>query len=229
VDYRRLNAPGPVVLSDCSSGVQSLHAGCPHVRAGAPDTGGLGFQVPAEPEITGGAAMDYFRRLRDRLLVVHDYTSQAQAASGVRQKRGYDTRCRGRAFTAGDRVWVYCPVRKRRVCPKLRSHWQGPGEILDRVSEVVYRLQMRGLGARGRVVVLYQDRLSPYRPLAPVVAGEGGGTPRDSPGGSPADSPDGAAPPAVTAPRGDRRPNRQRRARRHLKDYVTGDRVVGDD
>ena len=88
------------------------------------------------------------------------------------------------------------------------------------MSEVVYRLQMRGLGARGRVVVLYQDRLSPYRPLAPVVAGEGGGTPRDSPGGSPADSPDGAAA---------RRPNRQRQAPRHLKDYVTGDRVVGDD
>ena len=117
--------------------------------------------------------MDYFRRLRDRLLVVHDYTRQAQAASGVRQKRGYDIRCRGRAFTPGDRVWVYCPVRKKGVCSKLRSHWQGPGEILDRVSELVYRLQMPGLGARGRVVVLHQDRLSPYRPLAPIVAGEG--------------------------------------------------------
>ncbi|CAL8237229.1 unnamed protein product [Boreogadus saida] len=57
----------------------------------------------------------------------------------------------------------------------------------------------------------------------PVASGEGGGTPRDSPGGSPADSPDGAAGPAVTAPRGVRRPNRQRRVRRHLKDSGTTD------
>ncbi|CAL8290182.1 unnamed protein product [Arctogadus glacialis] len=65
----------------------------------------------------------------------------------------------------------------------------------------------------------------------------GGGTPRDSPGGSPADSPDGAAGPAVAAagppPRGvrrpNRRPNRRRRAPGHLKDYVTGDGVAGDD
>ncbi|CAL8337598.1 unnamed protein product [Boreogadus saida] len=59
-------------------------------------------------------------------------------------------------------------------------------------------------GARGRVVELHQDRLSPYRPLAPVVAGEGGGTPRDSPAGSPADCPDGAVGPAVrpSPPRG---------------------------
>ena len=181
----------------------------------------LVFGSPPEPEIAGGAAMDYFRRLRDRLLVVHDYTRQAQAASGVRQKRGYDTRCRGRAFTPGDRVWVYCPVRKRGVCPKLRSHWQGPGEILDRVSEVVYRLRMPG--ARGRVVVLHQDRLSPYRPLAPVVADEG--TPR----GSPAGSPDGAVGPAAVAPRGAQRPNRRRRSPEHFKDYVSGDGFVGDD
>ena len=122
---------------------------------------------------------------------------------------------------------MYCPVRKRGVCPKLRSHWQGQGEILDRVSEVVYRLRMPG--ARGRVVVLHQDRLSPYRPLAPVVADEG--TPRGSPAGSPvpAGSPDGAVGPAAVAPRGAQRPNRQRRAPEHLKDYVSGDGVVGDD
>ncbi|KAK0136443.1 hypothetical protein N1851_027445 [Merluccius polli] len=57
-------------------------------------------------------AMDYFTKWpeADRLLAVHDYTRQDQAASGVRQKMGYDTRCRGRAFIPGDRVWVYCPI-----------------------------------------------------------------------------------------------------------------------
>ena len=52
----------------------------------------LVFGSPPEPEIAGGVAMDYFRRLRDRMLVVQDHRRQAQAATGVRQKRGYDTR-----------------------------------------------------------------------------------------------------------------------------------------
>ena len=132
-------------------------------------------------------------------------------------------------------MWVYCPVRKRGVCPKLRSHWQGPGEILGVVSEVVYRLLMPG---RGRVVVLHRDRLSPYCPLAPVAAEEeGGGTPVGSPGGppapadssAPADSPDGAIGPAVATPGEIQRPTRRRRAPEHLRDYVSGEGVVGDD
>ena len=123
---------------------------------------------------------------------------------------------------------MYCPVRKRGVCPKLRSHWHGPGEILDRVSEVVYRLRMPG---RGRVVVLHRDRLSPYRPLALVDAEEGGGTPCGSPGGSPAPagSPGGAVSPVVATPRRIQRPTRGRRAPDHLRDYVSGDGFVGDD
>ncbi|KAK0141568.1 hypothetical protein N1851_021279 [Merluccius polli] len=155
-----------------------------------------------------------------------DVELHAQAASGVRQKRGYDTRCRGRAFIHGDRVWVYCPVRKRGVCPKLRSHWQGPGEILGVVSKVVYRLRMPG---RGRVVVLHRDRLSPYRPLAPAVAeeeGAGTGAP-PAPAGSPA--PDGAAGPAVATPGRIQRPTRRRRPPEHLRDYVSGEGAVGDD
>ena len=61
--------------------------------------------------------MDYYCRLRERLQVVHDYTRQAQANSGVRQKRAYDTRCRGKVFKPGDKVWVYCPVCKKGVSP----------------------------------------------------------------------------------------------------------------
>ncbi|CAI5685713.1 unnamed protein product [Oreochromis niloticus] len=124
----------------------------------------LMFGPPPEPEIDGGPEMDYYRRLRERLQVVHNYTRQAQASAGVRQKRAYDTKCRGEAFVPGDKVWVYCPVRKRGVSPKLCSHWQGPAEVVERLTEVVYRIRMPG---PGRLVVLHRDRLAPYRPLAP--------------------------------------------------------------
>ncbi|KAJ8403386.1 hypothetical protein AAFF_G00351580 [Aldrovandia affinis] len=57
----------------------------------------------------------------------------------------------------------------------LRSHWRGPGEVLQWLSEVVYRVGMPG---RCREVVLHQDRLAPYQPLAQAVAGAAGESPR---------------------------------------------------
>ncbi|CAI5682786.1 unnamed protein product [Oreochromis niloticus] len=165
----------------------------------------FGSPPPPEPEIDGGPEMDYYRRLRERLQVVHDYTRQAQASAGVRQKRAYDTRCWGEAFVPGDKVWVYCPVRKRGVSPKLCSHWQGPAEVVERLTEVVYRIRMPG---PGRMVALHRDRLSPYRPLAPADAGAGDAG--DTPGSDPSDF----------SPAGRDRPVRQKKAPGHLQDFV---------
>ena len=183
----------------------------------------LVFGAPPEPEIAGGKEMDYFRRLRERLRVVHDYTRQVQANSGVRQKRAYDTRCRGQAFSPGDKVWVYCPVRKKGISPKLRSHWQGPGEVVCRLSEVVYRVRMPGTG---RMVVLHRDRLSPYRPLAPPATGDGGDD--NTPGPNSTNSPAGVALDSPEQP-ARQRPRRQRRQPGHLKDFVLGEGVAEDD
>ena len=63
----------------------------------------------------------------------------------------------------GERVWVYNPTREKGESPKLTSLWVGPCEVLEQLSDVVYRVKMC---VRGRVVVLHRDRLAPYRPLA---------------------------------------------------------------
>ncbi|CAI5654832.1 unnamed protein product [Oreochromis niloticus] len=159
-------------------------------------------------------AGDCSRRLRERPRVVHEYTHQAQVSAAVRQKRACDTRCRGGASVPGDKVWVYCPVRKRGVSPRLCGHWQGPAEVVGRLTEVVYQIRMPG---PGRVAVLHLDRLSPYRPPAPAAAGAGdaGGTP----GSHPSDS----------SPAGRDRPARRRKTHGHLQDFVWGNGVVGDD
>ncbi|CAI5654816.1 unnamed protein product [Oreochromis niloticus] len=157
---------------------------------------------------------DCYRRLRKRPRVVHYYTRQAQVSAGVRQKRACDTRCRGGAFVPGDKVWVYCPVRKRGVSLRLCGHWQGPAEVVGRRTEVVYRIRMPG---PGRVAVLHQYRLSPYRPPAPAAAGAGGAG--GTPGSHPSDS----------SPAGRDRPARRRKTHGHLQDFVLGNGVVGDD
>ncbi|KAL1272916.1 hypothetical protein QQF64_028778 [Cirrhinus molitorella] len=52
------------------------------------------------------------------------------------------------------------PLRKKGRCPKLDSQWIGPCSVLERIGEVVYRVQ---LPPRGRKVALHRDRLAPYR------------------------------------------------------------------
>ena len=84
-----------------------------------------------------------------------------------RQKRAYDTRCCGQEFHAGDKVWVFCPDRKKGISPKLSNQWVGPCTVLERLSDVVYRVRVLG---RRKVVTLHRDRLAPYRPLAPAGA-----------------------------------------------------------
>ncbi|KAF7644238.1 hypothetical protein LDENG_00225390 [Lucifuga dentata] len=64
---------------------------------------------------------------------------------------------------AGEKVWVYCPAQKKGVSPKLTSQWVGPCEVLEQLSDVVYRVKM---SIRGWIVGLHQDRMAPYQPLA---------------------------------------------------------------
>ncbi|CAI5671883.1 unnamed protein product [Oreochromis niloticus] len=192
--------------------LQPHWVGAPMERVGGDVLGP--FPVPEAGYRSVLVARDCYRRLRERPRVVHDYTRQAQFSAGVRQKRACDTRCRGGAFVPGDKVWVYCPVRKRGVSPRLCGHWQGPAEVVGRLTEVVYRIRMPG---PGRVAVLYQERLSPYRPPTPAAAGAGdaGGTP----GSHPRDS----------SPGGRDRPARRMKTHGHLQDFVLGNGVVGDD
>ncbi|KAJ8380600.1 hypothetical protein SKAU_G00013780 [Synaphobranchus kaupii] len=161
--------------------------------------------------------------------------ASAQASAGVKQKRWYDTRCRGRAFAAGEQVWIYCPERKKGLSPKLRASWRGPGEIVERLSEVVYRIRMPG---RGRLVVLHWlPPTGPWQLLMQLSRRSG------APGGAtlattyrPLATPDAAEPevssdtvlpsepePSDTPLSATRRPKRHRRPPGHLRDFDEGD------
>ncbi len=180
----------------------------------------LVFGSPPEPEIAGGPELDYFRRLKERLSTVHQLAREVLEDAGARQKRAYDNRAHGPILRPGDRVWVFCPQRKRGLSPKLTHHWQGPGEILDQISEVVFRVRMPG---RGRRVVLHKDRLAPYHPLAPEqdTGGSQGGSPPSSPSAEMDNDGLRAEPSAGSRTSG--RPKHVRRRPGHLLNFVVGD------
>lgn len=92
--------------------------------------------------------------------LAHSFARDQLQKAGMRQKRNYGLRARWGDFKAGDLVWVHSPRRKKGRCPKLDSHCVGPCEVLEKLGEVVYRVQ---LPPKGRRVALHRDRLAPYR------------------------------------------------------------------
>jgi len=215
----------PLVLMACRSAVQETSSCTPALLM-------LGRELRTPAELAFGRPPDspdtppgpeYARRLQDRLEVAHAFARKQQLSAGVRQKRNYDVREKGRHFQAGELVWVYNPVRKKGRCPKLDSQWVGPCRVLERVGEVVYRLQ---LPPKGRRVVLHRDRLAPYRGVASPMASVARGTPPQPPlpAHSLASSPGLTAPsdptgPVDTAPQA-AQPRRQRRPPGRFRDFV---------
>lgn len=114
----------------------------------------LAFGMPPDPELPTVPGFEYLRDLQQRLAGAHDFARQNQTKAGARQKRAYGNCCRGHTFLPGERVWVFCPDRKKGISPKLTSKWFGPCKVLEQLSDVVYRL---GLQTRGRIVVLHRD------------------------------------------------------------------------
>ncbi|XP_063333353.1 uncharacterized protein LOC134629763 [Pelmatolapia mariae] len=181
----------------------------------------LAFGKPPDaPEAPPGR--DYARKLQERLDSAHSYAREQLAKAGLRQKRNYDITTKGRHFRAGELVWVYSPKRKKGRCPKLDSSWVGPCSVVERVGEVVYRVQ---LPPRGRKVVLHRDRMAPYRGQS--LPEERLQSPHDPaqrdpwpelhspPSGSSPQSPK-----APSTPQGLRRSRRERRLPPRLRDCV---------
>ena len=96
--------------------------------------------------------------LNEKLYEVH---SQAQATMGKEQQRQRDyfnRKVHGDPFKPGDLVWLFepHPAKSR----KFLLPWQGPYEILNRTSEVTYKICKRGRPERWRKV--HFNRLKPY-------------------------------------------------------------------
>ncbi|CAI5678294.1 unnamed protein product [Oreochromis niloticus] len=161
---------------------------------------------PPEQEVCGDPGLGYLHNLLARLREVHQLTRQALRDAGSRQKRAYDTRCKGEGLLPGQHVWVYSPERKKGLSPKLMSQWVGPCTVLERLSDVVYRVR---LVKRNRVVVLHCDRLAPYQPLSP---------PREEPGPQLQPQAPNLASEAAGGPT--ERPQRHRRLPQHLRDFA---------
>ena len=103
---------------------------------------------------------NYVERLQQKMEMAHRSARENLKKSAVRQKRNYDQRAEHRQFAIGDPVWFYNPVRKKGICPKLQMKWTGPFTVIDKLNNVVYKIQ---LAPKTKPKVIHMDRLKEYR------------------------------------------------------------------
>ena len=84
--------------------------------------------------------IEHVALIQDRIAkvmpIVREHLAQAQLA----QQRVYNRGAKTRTFSPGDRVLVLIPT----VESKFLTKWQGPYEILEKVSKVNYKVRQPG-------------------------------------------------------------------------------------
>ena len=82
---------------------------------------------PPDEAIQDDCNIPYVIALRDQLQNVHEIVHDNMSEASQRQKRGYDHRKNFKAYETGSSVYLFEPVRKKGVSPKLESSWTGHG------------------------------------------------------------------------------------------------------
>ena len=58
-----------------------------------------------------------------------------------RQKALYDQKIHGTPFSAGDQVWLHSTVVPKESHKKLYHLWVGPYVVLDKLSDITYKMK----------------------------------------------------------------------------------------
>ena len=99
---------------------------------------------------------EYVDKMKRNLVEVrHHVRTNLKIASGTMKLR-FDAKASQTVLEPGEKVWLYNPRKKRGKCPKLSSNWEGPYMIINRLSDVTYRIKGEG---RSKAKVVYFNRL----------------------------------------------------------------------
>ena len=77
-----------------------------------------------------------------------------------KMKALYDRTAQDPEYEVGQRVWVFTPTRQKGLSPKLMSRWHGPFRIIEKLSQVHFRL--RTLDNDLVTTTVHANRMKPY-------------------------------------------------------------------
>lgn len=101
----------------------------------------------------------YVSKLKEKLDSIHRLVRGRLVIRTGDTKSWYDRRARQISFEPGQKVWFYNPRRRRGLAPKLQSPWEGPCEVVKKLSDVVFYIR-KVTGRKNRVV--HADRLAAF-------------------------------------------------------------------
>ena len=74
--------------------------------------------------------------VKGTLTRLHGKAAENEGEAERKSKEVYDRKAKERCFTEGDMVLVHTPS----ISEKLETVWEGPFEVVERVSETTYKL-----------------------------------------------------------------------------------------
>ncbi|XP_075168511.1 uncharacterized protein LOC142240690 [Haematobia irritans] len=92
---------------------------------------------------------------------VHESVRNKIKMVSNRMKARYDRAANTEGFSEGQLVLLFNPQRKKGLCPKLQTQWEGPYKVIKKINDVVYRIQ-KDDSPRSKMKVVHLERLAPY-------------------------------------------------------------------
>ena len=102
----------------------------------------------------------YANELSDKIGEVHEFARSNLQVASYAMKSNYDIKSNLFEFQVGDAVWLYDPVRKVGLNPKLQRPWKGPCKVIAKLSDILYRIRQ---SPRHRSRVVHHDKLRKYK------------------------------------------------------------------
>ncbi|CAG2231003.1 unnamed protein product [Mytilus edulis] len=125
----------------------------------------LMYEIPVD--VQSFLSNQWALELKERLEEAHEKVRQNTKSSMLRQKRYHDLKLSWQDFRENDEAYVYFPVKKVGLSSKLTSYWRGPFKVLEKCTDVTYKVNC---GQRGKTQIIHVDRLRKRNPQ--ILEGE---------------------------------------------------------
>ena len=117
----------------------------------------LAYLTPDTENLTPGSYAD---KLRHKTQHAHEVARKHLAVAHRRQKDNYNNKLCEYSYESGDAVWMLNETRKVGVNQKLQPTYIGPIVVLQKLDNLLYRVQ---IDARGQQRIVNHNKMKPYK------------------------------------------------------------------